>query len=292
LAHSGSPWKHSGVPRPRTPRKIWLTLVLSLLPGCTAVRPLPAATPELPLQPWESVAVGGEAGAPKSQPAPNSAAFAKATPAAPRAVPRTAAPAHAGGTGPGGADCLSELALRGVRFMKSDAVLGVATPVEISGPIGGVQFYSHEKKPMLLDCRLALALHEIAPDFRALGVTRVRYSGAYVYRTSHPGRMSMHAYGLAIDLHAFEVDAQMLEVKRSFERGQGTRCGSGSAPLNRIACRIRQRGLFKEQIGPDDNAAHRDHFHLGLKPLPGELAADLPWPKPAPKASRRKRSAR
>lgn len=292
MAHSGSTWKHSGVPRPKTPGKIWLTLVLSLLPGCTAVRPLPAATPELPLQPWEdSVAVGGEAGAPKSAAAaPGSAPLAKQTPAAPRPAPRQAVPARA--SGPGGAECLSELALRGVHYQKSEPVLGIATPVEITEPIGGVKFYSHEKGPMLLDCRLALALHEIAPDFRALGVTRVRYSGAYVYRTSHPGRMSMHAYGLAIDLHAFEIDSKMLEVKRSFERGQGTRCSSSSEPLNRIACRIRQRGLFKEQIGPDDNAAHRDHFHLGLKPLPGELAADLPWPKAPPKASRRKRSAR
>jgi hypothetical protein len=201
-------------------------------------------------------------------------------------------PARAGEIGPGGADCLAELAVRGVSFSKTESVLGVATPVAVSGPIGGVQFYSHERKPMLLDCRLALALYELAPDFRALGVTRVRYSGAYVYRTSHPGRMSMHAYGLAIDLHAFEIEGQKLEVKRSFQRGQGTRCGAGSAPLNRLACRIRQRGLFKEQIGPDDNAAHRDHFHLALKPLPGELAANLPWPKAAPKASRRKRSSR
>jgi hypothetical protein len=280
------------VPRPKTPRKIWLTLVLSLLPGCTAIRPLPAATPELPLQPWENVAVGGEAGAAKSERAQSSATLAKATPAAPRPGPRPVLPARSAGDGPGGAECLAELAVRGVRFSKAESVLGVATPVEVSGPIGGVQFYSHEKKPLLLDCRLALALYELGSDFRALGVTRVRYSGAYVYRTSHPGRMSMHAYGLAIDLHAFEIDGHKLEVKHSFQRGQGTRCGAGSAALNRLACRIRQRGLFKEQIGPDDNAAHRDHFHLGLKPLPGELAADLPWPKAAPKAPRRKRSSR
>lgn len=280
------------MPRPKTLSKLWLTLVLSLLPGCTAVPPLPAVTAELPLQPWENIAVGGEAGAPKSERAASSPALAKATPAAPRPGPRPVVSPRSGGIGPGGSECLEELAGRGVQFSKSEAVLGVTTPVAISAPIAGVQFYSHEKKPMLLDCRLALALYELAPDFRALGVTRVRYSGAYVYRTSHPGRMSMHAYGLAIDLHAFEIDSKMLEVKRAFQRGQGTRCGSGSAPLNRLACRIRQRGLFQEQIGPDDNAAHRDHFHLALKPLRGELAANLPWPKAAPKASRRKRSAR
>jgi hypothetical protein len=100
--------------------------------------------------------------------------------------------------------------------------------------------------------------------------------------------MSMHAYGLAIDVHALEIDGTMLDVKKAFERGRGTTCSDGMAPLNLVACRLRNRGLFKELIGPDDNAAHRDHFHLGLKPLAGEVAADLPWPK----VTRRARNAR
>ena len=81
---------------------------------------------------------------------------------------------------------------------------------------------AHSGRPVLhareeafvVDCRLALALSEIAVDLRALGVTEARYSGAYVYRTSHPGRMSLHAYGLAIDLHEFKVSGEGLLVKR------------------------------------------------------------------------------
>jgi hypothetical protein len=189
---------------------------------------------------------------------------------------------------PGGSDCLSELAATGTRFAKSAPVLGIATPVVVQGPLGGIPYYTLEKKPMVADCRLALALVSIAPELSALGVTRVRFSSTYVYRTSHPGRMSMHAYGLAIDVHAVEIGGTMLDVKKAFARGRGAACAAGMAPLNLVACRIRGRALFKELIGPDDNAAHHDHFHLGLKPLAGEVAADLPWPT----VTRRARSAR
>jgi hypothetical protein len=99
--------------------------------------------------------------------------------------------------------------------------------------------------------------------------------------------MSMHAYGLAADLHAFHVGGTTLEVKRDFARARGSACGAGTPALNQIACRIRAHGVFKEQLGPDDNAAHFDHFHLGLKPLPGELAEDLPMPAAAPRRAPR-----
>jgi hypothetical protein len=188
----------------------------------------------------------------------------------------------------GGAACVAELAARGVSFQRSEPVLGVATPVSVNGSVAGVRFYSVEKKPFVLDCRLALALHEIAPDLRALGIVEARYSGAYVYRTSHPGRMSLHAYGLAIDLHEFKVSGGAgLLVKKAFARGRN--CGSELPLLNELACRIRARRLFHEQIGPDDNAAHYDHFHLGLRPLPDEVAENLPWPA-APPRKRAKRA--
>jgi hypothetical protein len=216
-------------------------------------------------------------------------ALAKTSPAAPpKASAATAGPKSRTASSPvaGGASCLAELATQGVRFSRSEPVLGVATPIVVEGPIGGVRFFTLEKKPFVVDCRLALALSEVAPDLRALGVTEARYSGAYVYRTSHPGRMSLHAYGLAIDLHEFKVNGEGFLVKAAFERGRG--CSSELPLLNRIACRVRERRLFHEQIGPDDNAAHYDHFHLGLRPLPDEVAADLPWPaSPAPRTAKK-----
>jgi hypothetical protein len=252
----------------------------SLFAGCSRVAPLPSATPELPLAAWERDPVEptrAEAVGPPKEPVGPALAKTGAPPASKTKSP-TSSPSVRTAASPvvGGPACLAELAARGVRFSKSAPVLGVATPVVVQGPIAGVRFYTLERKAFVVDCRLALALSEIAPDLRELGVTEARYSGAYVYRTSHPGRMSLHAYGLAIDLHEFKVNGEGLLVKRAFEKGLG--CASDLPLLNQLACRVRERRLFHEQIGPDDNAAHHDHFHLGLRPLPDEVAADLPWP--------------
>ena len=275
----------AGSVRQRLPFSAFL---LALASACAAVPPLPTLTPELPVEEWEREPQGGgsaELGKLSDGASAGSgeAVFAKSAPSAPKAnAPLKPTQTSTSGP-PGGSTCVAELEDKGVKFSRSDSVLGVATPIVVKGPIGGVAFYSHERKPLVMDCRLALALSEIVDDLRELGVTRVRYSGAYVYRTSHPGRMSMHAYGLAIDLHSFSFGDETLEVKKSFVRGKGSACAKGMPELNLVACRIRRHGLFKEQLGPDDNAAHHDHFHLGLKPLPNELASDLPWPAPPPR---------
>ncbi len=263
-------------------------LVGLVLAGCARPAPLPPVTAEVPVADWERYP---EAPKPLAAPMPSNEppapTFAKTsplpaakTPAAPGPKPRTAPSSVVGGSA-----CLAELATRGVRFSRSAPVLGVATPILIEGPIAGVRFYTLEKKPFVVDCRLALALSEIAQDLRALGVSEARYSGAYVYRTSHPGRMSLHAYGLAIDLHEFKVNGEGLLVKSAFQKGQA--CSSSLPLLNQLACRVRERRLFHEQIGPDDNASHHDHFHLGLRPLPEEVAADLPWPAAPPRRAKR-----
>jgi hypothetical protein len=276
-----------------TRRALAPVLLSVVLASCAAVPPLPGATPEVPLEPWEQngvAPVGYVEPAPPAERAQPELAKTGPPPAKPKAATpgpkaRTASSSVVGGTA-----CLAELAARGVRFSRTEPVLGVATPIRIEGSIGGVRFYTLEKKPFVVDCRLALALSEIADDLRALGVTEARYSGAYVYRTSHPGRMSLHAYGLAIDLHEFKANGEGLLVKSFFEKGRV--CSPEAPLLNRLACRVRDRRLFHEQIGPDDNQAHHDHFHFGLRPLPDEVAADLPWPAAPPPRRRTTRTAR
>ena len=265
-----------------------LAFLAAALPACATVPPLPKPTAELPLAAWEREASPGtELGAAPSSSHASAPSLAKtATHAylppdtsgfAPPPATTAASPI------PGGTECLSELRSRGVPFRINAPVLGVATPVVLAGPLHGLRFYAPDKRPFLADCRLLLALDEIAPELLTLGVSEVRFSGAYVYKLTHPGRMSMHAYGLAVDLHAFHVRGTTLEVKRDFARARGTACTSGMPTLNLVACRMRAHGVFKELLSPDDNAAHFDHFHVGLKPLPGEVAADLPLPAPPPR---------
>ena len=272
-------------------RRARLALIAALLPACTAVPPLRPVTPEVPLAAWEAPAPGTEAGAAAKGQRSNAPALAKTVTSTPSAPPAGFAPmaSTASSPIPGGATCLSELSENHVPFREHAPVLGIATPVVLTGPLHGIRFYAPDKRPFLADCRLLLALDEIAPDLAAVGVTEVRFSGAYVYKLTHPGRMSMHAYGLAADLHAFRIGGTTLEVKKDFARARGTTCNAGSPPLNLVACRIRAHAVFKEQLGPDDNAAHFDHFHVGLKPLPGEVADDLPLPASPKRAARKAR---
>lgn len=301
-------WKTAAVPFPhenRPPARRGRTLApfLCLLTSCATFRPLPPPTPEVPLADWERAGDGADTRETPGASARRASAPALAKSAGhrdgdgPYAPPAATAPSPI----PGSTTCLSELRSYDVLFRESAPVVGINTPVVLEGRLDGIRFYAPDHRAFVADCRLVLALRLITPDLRALGVSEVRFSGAYVYKLTHPGRMSMHAYGLAADLHAFNVAGTLLEVKRDFARGAG--CGGSLPALNQIACRIRARGIFKEQLGPDDNAAHFDHFHVGLKPLPGELAPNLPLPvaaKPhhraarvtAPKRSVQQRSAR
>jgi hypothetical protein len=199
------------------------------------------------------------------QPAP---ALAKTTPNL-YAKPRTSTDLR--GVLPAGEACLERLTNTGVKFRVIEETRGISTPVSIQSRIGGVRYWAHGATPLITDCRLALALAEVAPELSALGIDEVRFSGAYVYRLSRTGRLSLHAYGLALDVHEIKAAGKSWSVERDFMRG---RIGcEGSSPLpNALACRLRQSGLFRELLTPDDNADHHDHLHLGVAPLPEDMA--------------------
>lgn len=190
---------------------------------------------------------------------------------------------------PGGSDCVDRLRERGVRFETLPTERGVDTPILVHGPLGGVDFWS-SGGPMVVDCRMALALTRVAPEFAALGITRARFSGAYVYRTSKQGRLSLHAYGLAIDMHDVTTAEGTLSVKKDFERGLG--CNEDAPLLNRLACRLRALGLFRELLTPDYDADHQDHMHLGLAPLPVAHVKTEPELQPEPEMTPQDRSSK
>jgi hypothetical protein len=167
---------------------------------------------------------------------------------------------------PGGDRCLELLRNLGVRHQVIDAKKGVVTPVELNGAIGGVEF-SSPAGPMVADCRLIVALAWVAPELRALGVARVIFSGAYSYRMSRVGRLSLHAYGLAIDVHEIVARGTTSSVERDFSRGLADGCNEASPVLNQVACRLKRLGAFKELLTPDYDADHANHLHLAVAPL-------------------------
>lgn len=173
--------------------------------------------------------------------------------------------------------CLRELVHRGIAFHTVEEKQGVKTPVVVDGPLGGVVYRGIGDVPLLCDCRLAVALSWVGPDLLAQGVTEMWFSGAYSYRMARVGRLSLHAWGLAIDVHELTVHGQRLELRSDYERGLADPCASSSA-LNQVACALRATGLFRELLTPDTDADHYDHFHLSITPLGEDPVRRVPPP--------------
>jgi hypothetical protein len=119
----------------------------------------------------------------------------------------------------------------------------------------------------VMTCPLALdyALWErqvLAPAAREImysGLTRVDHYGTYACRTIYgrPGeRPSAHARAAALDVAGFRfADGRRATVAADFRADDAK--GRFVQMARNGACRV-----FGTVLGPDYNAAHRDHFHL------------------------------
>jgi hypothetical protein len=165
---------------------------------------------------------------------------------------------------PIGENCISWLNQLGISYRRLDDLRGVDTPVEVTGPIAGVTYTTLGKVSVTGDCRLVLALDWASRTLASVGISEVRHSGAYVYRTTSRGRPSLHARGLAIDIHAVKAGGTWYDVERDYSNGRGPVCDEWQPFINHIYCRLSQLNLFRELITPDHNAEHHDHFHLGV----------------------------
>jgi hypothetical protein len=169
--------------------------------------------------------------------------------------------------------CTAELDARHVAWKKASRP-GIEVPVEITGPLGGVELTS-EDQPLVIDCSLAVSLDEAGHYLRALGITKATFSSAYSRRkvrgTDH---WSKHSFGLAIDVHTFTgLELGTLRVDRDFEQGLGDEVDCVGEPLTQagavleiLKCQLVRSGLFHLVLTPDYDDAHHDHFHLEAKP--------------------------
>lgn len=160
-----------------------------------------------------------------------------------------------------GERCLEQLAEREIEF-EGGTGKKVNTPIVLpTMELGGVRLEpTWRKGPFVMDCHLALSLHEMAPQLRALGVTALRFSTIHDYRhVKRNGRktniLSRHAIGLAMDV--FEVrlaDGRVLKVKTAY----------GEADVLRSVERVfAESERFRTPLTPgNDPKGHDDHFHL------------------------------
>jgi hypothetical protein len=244
-------------------------------PGGAAGVHAPAPAAPVPLAGWTSgqpLGAPALAGSPPQDASLGVPGISPELPAelGPDFAPRPAPPAPVALSSaaiPEGDRCLLLLMELGVEHRILDGKRGILTPVEIKGPIGGID-YTSPTGPMVCDCRLAVALAWAGPELRRLSITRVHFSGAYSYRMSKVGRLSYHAYGLALDVHEVTVGLDTrLSVERDYRRGLADGCGESSPTLNELSCRLKRSGLFKELLTPDYNADHANHLHFGVAPL-------------------------
>ena len=177
--------------------------------------------------------------------------------------------------------CLAEVARRklGVTRFRGAAV-GVATPVRVTGPIAGVRFVTPGgKSPFgILDCRLALALADLAELLKRYDVIEARLDNMYRPHAHLPGKKkpSQHSYGLAADLTRFKrADGTELVIERDFQGAIGEPvCGEGAhAPdglsndavlLRDLICDVARSAVFHHILTPNHDQAHHDHFHLDI----------------------------
>ena len=177
--------------------------------------------------------------------------------------------------------CLTESARRKLGVTRwRGAATGVATPLRVSGDINGVRFVTPGKKSPygILDCRLALALSELADVLKRHDVVEVRVDNMYRPRAHLPGKKkpSQHSYGLAIDMtRLLLADGSELIIERDFQGVIGEPvCGSEArarpelsreaGALRDLICDVARSEAFHHILTPNHDAAHRDHFHLDI----------------------------
>ncbi|HMJ09952.1 MAG TPA: extensin family protein [Polyangiaceae bacterium] len=174
--------------------------------------------------------------------------------------------------------CEHELLFRGVSFGAAPETRGVEAPVVLTGPLRGVRFvraFGAERAPSLvMDCRLAVALDDLAIVAGDRGIVEVRYSS--VHRPRKRGRVSGHSAGVAIDVNEFvRKDGEVLNVLDDFEGASiGSRtCGDGAPQpksakaieLRALVCAIDESSSFNLVLTPHYDRRHKNHLHLEVR---------------------------
>ena len=171
--------------------------------------------------------------------------------------------------------CLAALDKLGIHYVRVRRP-GIAIGVEVRGLIGGVEYRSYNRDPLVLDCSLVYSLARAGQVFLANGVERVNFSSAYQRRNIRgTHRPSRHSFGLAIDVHTFALQGgqHFATVKADYEQGLGDNADCMGQPLTRLGallrgldCELSGSGLFRIVLTPDYDADHYNHFHLEALP--------------------------
>lgn len=147
--------------------------------------------------------------------------------------------------------------------------------MRVLGPLGGVTYHSYNRRPLDIDCSLAVSLAVAGRFLTAHGIDSATYSSAYQVRNIRgTRRRSQHSYGLALDVHTYSGESiGSLSVREDYEQGLGDAVDCIGQPLTQegavlraVACQLERSGLFRRILNPDYDAAHYNHFHIEVLP--------------------------
>lgn len=185
-----------------------------------------------------------------------------------------------------GPQCSAMLTERGVRFDALESARGVPYPIRFTAPVRGIEYRAYKPGTKMsvydiLDCRLALALDDLASIWSLHGVTRVEHMSMYrppPGKTWPAGKAGLrHGAGLAIDVGSLVfAGGGKLVVDTDFGGHLGGNvCGEGAAPNPRTAeanllrlmtCEVVASGSFHVVLTPNFNKPHHNHLHLEVSP--------------------------
>lgn len=259
---------------------------------------LAAATAEPPRHETPRSADGSDApppGVAAAAPAPAMSPPVEVAPPPPRLPASTESPPHRVALAPtldpseparriaslSPAACRAEVKARDLPVaLHGEETVGVATPMRLTGPLRGVRFVTHPAPSPygLMDCRMVLALDELADVLARFGVVKVRVDNVYRKgaRINGRGRPSQHSHALAADVTTLErSDGRTVAIEGNWGAPIGAiPCGPDAVIdgatedtpwLRDLVCTVAQRGIFHHILTPSADRAHHNHLHLDIQ---------------------------
>lgn len=162
--------------------------------------------------------------------------------------------------------CLADLNRLGVQYQVEPQSASTSRACLVQNPIRISAATVPFSRPTVAACNFVLKFDEFEREVirplakRTFGrdLKTVVHFGAYSCRSTHAGRESEHAHGLAMDIAGFELtDGTMITVKQEW-----TKRGKGRDFLRAVAAQACH--YFNEVLDPDSDRDHVDHIHLDL----------------------------
>jgi hypothetical protein len=198
--------------------------------------------------------------------------------------------------------CLARLTAAGIETSTPDFETPfVKAPLLLDGPIEGVEIRPRwprsNRVNEVMDCRLVLALAEVARQVVAFGVEQILFYSTYrplkpppdkcktgkagascrkakrKYEKALKRKHSQHRKGLAIDIRWFvTAEGETIDVLEHYERhDKQPPCEDEPETdagrfLKELACRLHELRTFHVILTPNSNKAHHNHFHFDITP--------------------------